>query len=174
MNVLMIFLRLVHIFSGIFWVGTSLFFVLFFEKIVKSAGPAGGAVMGKLAMSSFPTAAAFASGLTVAAGLAMYYIDSKGFQGGWILSPGPLTLTVGSISGILAMLVGLTVQRPAMARLSALQKEIQQAGGQPTPAQLQELQAVQKRFSMASRLAVVLMVIAVIGMESAREVGSIE
>jgi uncharacterized membrane protein len=34
----MIILRLIHILSGIFWVGTAFFFVLFFEPTIKAAG----------------------------------------------------------------------------------------------------------------------------------------
>ena len=174
MSGLMIVLRVIHIFSGIFWVGTALFFVFFFEPTLKVAGPAGGTVMGKLSSGKFPLVAALASTLTVLAGFTMYVIDSKGFQSSWILRPSGLTLTVGATSGILAAVIGIFIQRPTLARISALQKQILQAGGQPTPEQSVELQKLQARFSMASRWAVVFMVIAVIGMESARELGSLD
>jgi uncharacterized membrane protein len=174
MSSLMIVLRVIHIFSGIFWVGTNLFVIFFLEPTIKSAGPAGGAVMGKLSSGKFPTVIAIASALTVIVGFIMYTIDSKGFQTNWILSPGPLTLTFGATAGIAAAVVGFFIQRPTLARMTVLQKQIQQAGGQLTPEQLAELQKLQVRFSKASRWALVLMVIAVIGMESAREVGSIE
>jgi uncharacterized membrane protein len=85
MNTLMIVLRVIHIFSGIFWVGTSLFFVFFFEPTLKSSGPAGGTVMGKLSSGKFPVVIAISSLLTVVVGFVMYVIDSKGFQASWIL-----------------------------------------------------------------------------------------
>jgi uncharacterized membrane protein len=174
MESLMIILRVIHILSGIFWVGTNLFNIFFLEPTIKSAGPAGGAVMGKLSSGKFPVVIAIASILTVIAGFVMYVIDSKGFQASWILSPGPLTLTVGATAGIAAAAVGLFVQRPTLLRMTTLQKQIQQAGGQPTPEQAAELNKLLVQFTGASRWAAVLMVIAVIGMESAREVGSIE
>ena len=174
MESLMIILRVIHILSGIFWVGTNLFNIFFLEPAVKGAGPAGGAVMGKLASGKFPLVIAIASILTVIVGFIMYIIDSKGFQASWILSPGPLTLTVGAVAGIAAAAVGLFVQRPTLLLMAALQKQIQQTGGQPTPEQAAELKKLQARFTNASRWALALMVIAVIGMESAREVGSIE
>jgi uncharacterized membrane protein len=174
METSMVILRVIHILSGIFWVGTAIFFVFFLDPAVKATGPAGGSVMGKIASGKFPVWIAIAPLLTVTAGFVMYWIDSKGFQSTWILSPGPLTLTIGAIAGIAAAVVGLFVQRPTLLRMTALQQQIQQAGGQPTPEQAAELKKLQVRFTNASRWAVVLMVIAVIGMESAREVGSIE
>jgi len=50
MDISMLILRVIHILLGIFWVGTALFFVLFFEPTIRAAGPAGGAVMGRLAL----------------------------------------------------------------------------------------------------------------------------
>ena len=82
-------------------------------------------------------------------------------------------MMIGSIAGILAFLLGLTVQMPASARMAALQKEIQAAGGPPTPSQIEEMHVLLERISNASRWEVVLMVIAVLGMTIAREVGKL-
>jgi uncharacterized membrane protein len=173
MEIFSIILRLLHIFFGIFWVGTALFFVFFFEPILKAAGPAGGTVLGHLALTQFPLVMALSSILTVAAGFTLYGIDSGGFQIGWISTPAGLTLTIGSLAGIVSFLVGLTIQMPANNRISAIQKEIQASGKPPTPAQLQELQGQQERISRASRWEAVLMMISVIGMAMARELGQI-
>ena len=173
MDVYMIVLRLLHILGGIFWVGTTLFFVLFFEPVIKAAGPAGGTIMGKLALTRFSPVMGLSSSLTVVAGFLMYWNDSNSFQGNWILSTPGIVLTIGSIAGILASIVGLGFQMPASARIAALQKEMQAAGGPPEPAQLAELQALTKKISTASCWGAVLMVIAVIGMAGAREFGEI-
>lgn len=174
MDALMIVLRLIHIGFGIFWVGTSLFLVFFLTPAMKRSGPAGGLVMGKLATGKFASWIAAAALLVVVAGLVMYTLDSHGFQSSWILSPGPLTLTFGAFFGLLAAGVGFFVQRPILLRLAAIQKEIAQSGGQPNEQQTAEILRLQVRLDKASRLAVIFMVLAVIGMESAREVGSIE
>ncbi len=173
MDISMIILRLIHVFSGIFWVGTAFFFVLFLEPTIKAAGPAGGTVMGRLTLTRFPMVMALASILTVAAGFLMYLFDSGGFQISWISSPSGITLTIGSLAGILAFLLGLFVQMPASARFAALQKEIQTAGGPPTPSQMEEMQVLLDRISNASRWGAVLMVISVLGMTSARELGKL-
>ena len=173
MDIAMLILRSIHILSGIFWVGTALFFVLFFEPIIRAAGPAGGAVMGRLALTRFPVVMAVASILTVVIGFVMYWIDSQGFQFNWIATPPGVAMTIGSAAGILAFLLGGFVQMPTTARMAALQKEIQSAGAPPAPAQLETLRVLQNRMAIASRWGAVLMVIAVLGMAIAPELGEL-
>ncbi len=171
MNVYMIILRLIHIFSGIFWVGTAFFFVLFFEPTLKASGPAGGTVMGRLTLTRFPIVMALSSILVVATGFLLYWTDSGGLKINWISTAPGVTMTIGSVAGILAFLLGLIVQMPASARMAALQKEIQAAGGPPTPSQMAEMHVLTEKISNASRWGAVLMVIAVFGMAMARELG---
>jgi uncharacterized membrane protein len=172
MDIFMLILRSIHVLSGIFWVGTAFFFVLFFEPTLKAAGLAGGTVMGRLTLTRFPLVMALSSILTVGIGFVMYWLDSKGFQVNWISTPPGIALTIGSLAGILAFLLGLAVQMPASNRMAAIQKEIQTAGGKPKPSQVEEMQVLQERISTASRWGAVLMVIAVLGMAMAREFGS--
>ena len=167
MNTLFILLRLIHILFGVFWVGTTLFFVLFFNPVVRAAGSAGGAVMGRLSTTRFSTLMAISAFLTVAAGTIMYAIDSNGFQWNWISSPTGISLTIGSLAGIAAFLEGLMLQKPAIARLSAIHKEIQEAGGQPSAEELQEMQSLQKKLGKVSLRGAMMMVISVIGMSIA-------
>lgn len=126
--------------------------------------------MGQLTLTRFPMVMALSSILTVAAGFAMYLIDSNGFQINWISTTSGISITIGSIAGILACLVGLSVQMPASARMAAIQIEIQASGKPPMPSQMEELQVLQDRISNASRWGAVLMVIAVLGMAMTRVV----
>jgi uncharacterized membrane protein len=173
MNILMVFLRSIHILSGIFWVGTAFFFVLFLEPTLKAAGPAGDTVMGSLTLTRFPLLMAVASILTVVIGFVMYLIDSHGFQVNWIVSASGIAMTIGSLAGIAAFFEGLVVQMPASNRMAALQKKILAAGGMPSPAQLGEMQALQEKISKASRLGALLMLVAVLGMAMARDLGNL-
>lgn len=86
MDITMIIMRSIHILSGIFWVGTALFFVIFFDPTIKAAGAAGGTVMGRLTLTRFPLAMALSSILTVVIGFLMYWLDSHGFQFNWIFT----------------------------------------------------------------------------------------
>jgi uncharacterized membrane protein len=173
MDISMLILRSIHILFGIFWVGTALFFVLFFDPTIKAAGPAGGMVMGRLILTRFPLMMALSSILTVGIGFLMYFFDSHGFQFNWISTPPGIALTIGSVAGILAFLLGLTVEMPTTNRMAAIQKEIQTVGQPTSPAQMEELHALQERMTIASRWAAVLMVIAVLGMTMARELGTL-
>jgi hypothetical protein len=172
MDIYMIVFRLIHILAGVFWVGTALFFALFFEQTISTTGPAGGVVMGRLTLTRFPMVMAGSAILTIVAGILMYWSDSGGFNLHWIAGPSGLALTIGSLAGIAAFILGAVVQTPTTARIAALQKEILASGQPPTPAQQETLHALQVRMSQASRWGAMLMVMAVIGMALARELGS--
>jgi hypothetical protein len=82
-------------------------------------------------------------------------------------------MTIGSLAGIAAFFEGLVVQMPASNRMAALQKKILAAGGMPSPAQLGEMQVLQEKIRKASRLGALLMLVAVLGMTMARELGNL-
>jgi hypothetical protein len=98
------------------------------------------------------------------AGLALYWIVSGGFQLAWITSRYGLVLTVGGLLAIFGLIVGYTVQKPAAKRLGALGQEIQTGGKPPSPEQLTELQALQKKLAMGGLWTAVLLALAVVGM----------
>jgi uncharacterized membrane protein len=172
MDIYVVILRLIHIFSGIFWVGTSFFTLFFLQPSVRAAGPAGGAVMGRLSSSRFPMAIGMAALFTVAAGFLLYWKDSGGFQANFITSPAGIMLTLGALGGISAFVVSFSVQMPTTLRMAAIQKEVQASGQPPTPAHMQELQVLQKRMEVSTQWGVIFMIIAVIGMATARELGN--
>jgi len=170
MDIYVLILRLIHIPSAIFWVGTSLFFVFFLTPTIKAAGPAGGTVMGRLVMTKFPLVMSITSILTVLAGFLLYLDDSKGFQASFITTLPGISLTVGALAGIISFILGAIVQM-SIVRMAGIQKNIQAAGAPPTPTQMEELNKLQARLVIVSRWGAVFMIIAMIGMESARELG---
>ena len=172
MDIYVIVLRLIHIFSGIFWVGTSFFLYFFLQPGVKAAGPAGGAVMGRISTSRFPMVIGLAALFTVLAGFLLYWKDSGGLQLDFITSSAGIMLTLGALGGIVAFGVSFGVQMPVTLRMAAIQKAAQASGQPPTPAQMQELQVLGKRMEVATRWGVIFMIIAVIGMATARELGN--
>jgi hypothetical protein len=108
--------------------------------------------------------------LTTLAGLWLYWRASLGFTLAWMLAPSGLTLSIGALAGILAAVLGGAVTSPTAAKMQALGKAMQSAGGPPQPAQLAELQALQDRMRLAQEWGAILLVIAVIGMAVARYV----
>lgn len=164
MSALVSILGIVHIFSAIFWVGTTFFMVFFLNPTLQRLGPDGGKVMQTLLGSTrFSLAIAASAWLTVLAGLFMYGAST----GGWemsIMFGSRLPLTLGAIAGIAAGLVGTLVQGRSSAKMMALGKEIAGKKGPPAPAQMAEMQRLQGLLRQGSVWSTALMVIAVIGM----------
>ena len=156
-------LRFIHIFSAIFWVGTTLFMLFFLEPVVKRVGQAGSQVMQALITTTrFPQVIALSGVVTVLAGLTLYG-RMYGFDVATLFGS-KLPLTLGALAGFLAVVTGFTFQGPAAEALGALGAEIAAQNGPPTPEQMARIQAHQARIALGTRIAAVLMVLAVIGM----------
>jgi uncharacterized membrane protein len=169
MDIVLVVMRLIHILAGTFWVGAAVFIAAFVEPAVHALGPDGGKFMQRLTGAGrLPLFMSLAALLTTLAGLWLYWRASVGFAIPWILAPSGLTLTVGALAGILAAILGSAVTGRTAGKLSELGKAMQAAGGPPQPAQLAEMQALQRRLQQASIWGSVLLVISVAGMAMAR------
>jgi hypothetical protein len=74
-NTVVLILRFLHVFLGVFWAGSGLFLAFFLGPAVKAAGPDGGKVMGQLSASKWPVAIAASALLSTLAGFALYFIN---------------------------------------------------------------------------------------------------
>ncbi len=103
----MLWLRLVHIVAGVFWVGSAVFMAAVLLPAARAAGAEGGHFMERL-MQQPRTRAALGAAmlLTVLSGLAMYGRLSGGFERAWVTSPQGLALGLGAIATILAAAIG--------------------------------------------------------------------
>jgi len=66
------------------------------------------------------------------------------------------------------MVIAYVYQKPAAKRMSAVGQEIQASGGPPTPEQMAEIQAQQKKLSQGALWSAILLAVAVIGMALSR------
>ncbi len=136
-------LRIIHIFAAVTWVGGAIFLVSVLTPTVQAAGPDGGRFMLRLAsfgrMTQVITGAAIT---TVVAGLLLYYPTSGGLNSGWLTSPHGITLTIGAIFGILALLHGLFATGPISNKMGAVAKDILSRQGPPPPELMQQAQAL--------------------------------
>lgn len=168
MDVYMVVLRLIHIVAGVLWAGWSFSLVLFVEPAARIAGPEGGKFMQTMAgKTRIVQILAAAPGLVILSGVLMYYRVSGGLNPGWVTSGPGLALTIGALAAIAAFISGMVINRPAAQRMAVLSREMQSAGGPPSPAQLAELRAQQERLSQGGLYAAILLLIAVIGMSIA-------
>jgi hypothetical protein len=166
MDIVVVVLRLLHIFGGIFWVGASLMSVGFLNPAIQASGPAGGQVMRNLMTGTRLSSMMGLAGLvTVLAGLWLYVRVSGGLQLAWITTAPGLTLTIGGLAGIAAAGVGGGVTGRTAKQIAQLNAGHQ---GAPSDVQSAELRSLQQRLQHAQRWTVALMIVAVIGMSVAR------
>jgi uncharacterized membrane protein len=168
MYTLWILVRLVHIFAGVFWAGTSIALAGFITPTARALGPEGGKfvqrLVGPARLSVFMDLAALATTLS---GLLLYWRDS-GFQLDWIATKPGLVFTLGGLAGIATFVLGLAVMKPTAARVKALGQALQTAGGPPSPSQMTEMRALQERLAMGGLWGAVLLAVAVFAMSTAR------
>src|SRR5688572_26586708 len=169
MDTYMVVLRVVHILAGVFWVGAALTTVFFIQPTARGVGPAAGPFMMHLAgRRRLVDFVLIAAGLTVLAGLLMYWRVSGGLDPDWIGSAPGISLTVGALCAIAALAVGGSIVRPTIMATLAIGQAVAASGGPPTPEQAAELQALQRRGTAAGKVVVPLLIVAVIGMAAAR------
>ena len=165
MNIYLLVLRLVHIFTGIIWGGGALIMEFFIGRSVVATGTSGQAfaqhLMTKLRMHNFMTVMAIS---TVLAGILLYWHDSNGFTSGWMKSSTGIGFTIGAVYGLIAFIFG-AIFGASNGRLAMVSSQIQ---GKPTEEQLTQIQAIQKRIRSVSPIHVYSMILAMIFMATAR------
>jgi uncharacterized membrane protein len=165
MDVYVITLRLIHILAGVLWAGWAFVSVAFIEPAMRAAGPEGGKFMQALTGKTKLLQAMLAAPLLVIlTGVLMYWRVSGGFSRSLLVSSSGLWLTIGSLAGILAFVLGLMINRPAAERLAALSREMQSAGGPPSSEKMAELRVQQQRLAMGGLYGAILLAVTVIGM----------
>ena len=165
----MVVLRILHIVAGVFWVGAVLFLIVFVAPTAREVGPAAGPFLAHLVGRRRATDAILtAAAITIVAGALMYWRVSGGLDGDWLASETGIALTIGALSGITAFVIGLTVVRPTGNATLALGRAIAEGGGAPTPEQAAQMQRLQARAKATGRVLVPLLLIALVGMASAR------
>ena len=167
-----IVLRLIHILSGVFWVGGILFLARFLFPTAMALGPAAGPVMDHLTrVRRLPQILLGAGLITVLSGFTLYWRDSKAAGPAWMGSPTGMVFGTGAVFAILAIVIGLTVNMPTAKRLGELMASIQASGSPPSPEQRGALQALQARLGSAIRAVATLLVLATAAMAVARYAG---
>ena len=162
MNIYLVWLlRIIHIVGGVVWVGGTLIMTFFVGPTVGATGEAGQKFVGHLMNNlKFSNRMAAASGLTILAGFILFFRGGSALMEsrfGIGLGIGAVFALVGFVSG---MMIGRTIK--AMAQLGA------QMQGKPSPDQLTQMQALQKRQMTVSMVSTVSVILATVFMAIAR------
>ena len=168
MGILILVLRVIHIFCGVFWVGFAFFNIGFLQPTVRATGAEGQKMMQYLTQKTRLLSTVYATAtLTMLSGLIMYWILS-GFRLSFIRSGYGVVLTIGSIAGVIAWIYAVVVIRGIFNRMQTIGQEIQAQGSPPTPEQATQMQALVARLGKVGQVALVFLVIALLGMSIAR------
>jgi hypothetical protein len=166
---IIILLRIVHILSALVWYGGTFTMAAFVLPTARRVGPASGRFLQSLAGESrLPIVLTLAGWFTVIAGLCLYPFASGGFDREWMRSANGMTLGIGAVFGVFAVLHGSMGQRPTADKLAALSREVEAGGGPPTPDQLARLTALREKLARGGIIGVSMMTVAAIAMSIAR------
>ena len=170
MNYLMIAMRIIHIFSGVFWAGTSFFMISFVTPSVIATGAEGQKFMQQLAFRTrFTTAMMAVALLTVLSGLVMDW-EIFEFRLAALSTGYGLVLTLGAIAGFIGLLTGYFMQNRTTGKMKALSAAIGASGGPPTPEQQAEMQALSATVTRGGQITSVMLALAILGMSIAQYV----
>jgi uncharacterized membrane protein len=162
----MVLPRIVHIGTGVIWVGSLFVVVAFVQPSAAALGAAGAPFMSELRRRRFVDVVFIDALFSVVAGSLLYWRDWHAYAsfGDWIGSSFGASLTVGALLAIAGLGVAALVTRPTIVRLVSLGRQVSGSGGPPSP----EMGALQHRLVVAERVSFSLVLLAVVAMASAR------
>jgi uncharacterized membrane protein len=166
----MVLLRIVHIATGVIWVGSLFVVVVFVQPSAATLGAAGAPFMSELRRRRFVDVVFLDAVFTVVAGSFLYWHDWHTYPsfGDWIGSSFGASLTVGALLAISGLAVAASLTRPTIVRLVSLGKQVAESGGTPPPQTVAQIGVLQRRLVVAERVSFSLILLAVVAMASAR------
>jgi len=163
-----IVLRIIHIFCGVFWAGYAFFNYYYLQPTVKALGPDGQKTMQHLAQkTNFLTVIYTAATLTMLSGLAIYWI-MFGFNLSFIASGYGMVLSVAGLAGIIGWFIVVAFIRQIFVQMQVVGGEMQSSGNPPTPELIAKMQGLVGRLGKLGKIALIFIIIALLGMSSAR------
>jgi hypothetical protein len=169
MDLYVLVLRIVHIFGGMFWLGTVWMTAIFLGPTSEAIGSDAEKFMTYITVKlRYPTVVAIAAGSNVLAGILLYWKDSAGLQPTWITTPTGLGFSFGAICALAGFALGFGVVKPTAEKLAGIGKELHAKAGPPSGEQIANLHAVQKQLERQEIVVAVVLGLALLGMAAAR------
>ncbi|MES2202615.1 MAG: hypothetical protein V4498_10220 [candidate division FCPU426 bacterium] len=165
-------LRLLHIVSGILWVGGAFLFGIFLIPAVREAGPAGGPVMGGMVKRKLPLWIAVFAIVTILCGLRLFMINVGGSPE-YLFSPTGICLLIGATFALVAFAFGMAVQRPTADKMGKLGAAIQAQGTPPSAEQQAEMKRLSGIIGKVAKRTAILLLHAAIFMAGSRLAGTL-
>lgn len=168
MDVVAIALRIIHIVSGVFWVGGAALFFFYLEPTINKLGPDAEKFVDEVInRRKAPIYFAATSTLTVIGGVILYWRDFGGID----TSPVGLAFGLGGLAAIIAWLGGNLLIPKSLGQLTSVVAEVKAGGGPPSAELATRLHGAQQRLRLIGLIDIVLLIFAVVAMASARYLG---
>jgi uncharacterized membrane protein len=164
-------LRLVHILSGIVWLGSGVFTGIFLIPALSGSPAVMGQVVAGLQRRRYFVAVPIIATLTILSGLRLLWITSAGFSPVYFATGSGRTFAISSVAALIAFVLSLGVARPAAVRagkISGLLPATQDASERERL--LGELDRARRRSAVATAFAIGFGIAAASGMAVARYV----
>jgi len=169
MDTQILVLRILHIATGVYWAGAVFFAATFLIGAVVDAGPAGGQVMAALVRRRYFEILPGAAAVTILSGLLLYYRISGHFDPVWMGSRMGITLGIGAVAAVVALLIGIFVARPAtLAAGPMMAQAMGMADGPEKAAKIATVNVLRMRGMRATRAVAWVLVVTVLCMATAR------
>jgi len=163
----MLVARVLHVGGGVFWVGAVVFTSVFLLPSIRDAGPDGAKVAAGLQRRRYMDWLPAIALITVLSGFYLYWKVSAGFAPAFMGSVPGMMYGTGSVTALIALLLGLGIVRPSMLEAAALSQEAPAEGPGRAEA-LARAQALRARAGGVGKVISLLLVITAITMAVAR------
>lgn len=167
----MLLFRFLHIIAGALWVGGAFLFVGFIGPSAAEVGPSAGPLLhAAVKKRKVAKVITYLAMVTVAAGWVMWFknmLDAPSLSD-WVTSTFGLVLTFGGVVATITLFVGYYGVGRNVEQLVDLGGEVAAAGGPPTPEQQAEMARLQDALERHGKLDLVLLLVAITAMSTAR------
>lgn len=162
-------LRLIHILAGAFWVGAVFTNAFFLQPTAETLGPEAGRFQLRLmGAARFPAAILSAAGVTIAAGIALLWLTTNGFDPELLFGESRVGFTFGGTVAILTFGVGSLYVYPRIKRISGVMGRLMAEGRPPNADEQAEIATIREQLRVSGWVTVIGLVTAVASMATAR------
>lgn len=162
--------RIIHVVLGVAWVGSMFFLSTFLIPSLGDVGPDGSKVVVALARRKLMVFLPIAGIVTILSGLYLYWRVSSGFAPEYMRSGAGQTYGIGAALAIIALVLGVTITRPAMIKSMQLAQSAMSASPTEREAIMAQAQALRARSASVGRLILALLMGATLAMSIGRYV----
>lgn len=169
MNLLLLVLRFIHVITASLWVGFGVFSAMMLGPALRGLGPDAGKVMGALQRRGLATVMPLIALGTIISGFWLYWLVSGGMISSFAQSRAGLTFGIGGIVALAAYLLGITVTRPTMIRVTSVMQGIATAPNVEERTRLAgEAEQLRARADLAGKAGAMMLLLSAASMAVAR------